>query len=60
MTTPDNSQAIISLGYTVAPDGTYTATMTISGLPTEQHAQLALDHMERLFCGGEVETGAIQ
>ncbi|GEM_PF-2572192 len=60
MTDKTASQPIISLGYDKAPDGTYTATMTVSGLETEALAVAALDHMERLFCGAEVQQKEIQ
>lgn len=60
MTDKKASQPIISLGYDKAPDGTYTATMTVSGLLTEEQAAASLDHMERLFCGSEVQQKEIQ
>ncbi|MFD1839099.1 Lar family restriction alleviation protein [Paracidovorax cattleyae] len=47
---------VISLVWDKAQDGSYFAQMTVSGLASEQQAQAAVDHMQRLFCGGA--TGA--
>lgn len=60
MTNKTAFQPIISLVHTMSDDGTYTATMTVSGLPTEEQAVAALDHMERLFYGSEVQQKEIQ
>ena len=49
-------QPVISLGYVQVADGTYTATMTVSGLATEAMAQAAIDHMHHLFGGEEIEA----
>ncbi|QRF55786.1 hypothetical protein [Variovorax paradoxus] len=48
----------ITLAYERDEYGTFRATMTISGLSTEDKAQKALDHMERLFCGQQLEPNA--
>ena len=41
---------VISLMWDKAEDGTYFARMLVSGLKSEQQAQAAMDHMQRLFC----------
>ena len=48
-------EPIISTVYDKQPDGTYRATMQVSGLATEAQAQAAIEHMWRLFCGEEIE-----
>jgi hypothetical protein len=60
MTTIANDQQpqldpVASLGYEQADDGTFRATLTVSGLRTERQAQVAVAHMQRLFCGEEQE-----
>ena len=50
-----NFEPVISLTHEQAEDGTYRAVMTVSGLLSERQAQAALDHMQRLFCGDEME-----
>ena len=52
----DQLEPVVSLVHNKMDDGTYTATMTVSGLPSEQVAIAALDHMQRLFCGQEMEA----
>ena len=47
---------VVSLGYHQSEDGTYRAVMTVSGLATEQQASAALDHMQKLFCGEQMEA----
>ena len=49
-------EPIASLGYERAEGGTYRATLTVSGLTSERQAQVAVAHMQRLFCGAEMET----
>lgn len=46
---------IISTVYDKQPDGTFRATLTVSGLATEAQAQAAIEHMWRLFVGKEIE-----
>lgn len=38
-----------------APDGTWCAQMLVSGLPSESVANAAVAHMEKLFCGQEIQ-----
>lgn len=48
-------EPVITLMWDKAEDGTYFARMTVSGLRSERHAQAAMDHMQRLFCGLQQE-----
>ncbi|SFB95833.1 hypothetical protein SAMN05216344_10687 [Polaromonas sp. OV174] len=48
-------EPVATLAWDKADDGTYKAQMTISGLRSEQQAQAAVAHMQRLFCGHEQE-----
>lgn len=45
----------ISIGVDREADGTFTAKMLVTGLPSFAQAQAAADHMQRLFCGEEIE-----
>lgn len=54
--TTKTDDPIISLSYDRGDDGTYTARMTVSGLSSESMAKAAVEHMQRLFCGENVET----
>lgn len=47
---------VVTLVYERDESGMYSAVMTVSGLVSELQAQAALAHMERLFCGGELEV----
>ena len=49
-------EPVITLGYEQADGGTFNATLTVSGLANEQQAQAAVAHMQRLFCGEEMEA----
>jgi hypothetical protein len=40
-----------------APDGAWLAHMLVAGLPDERAANAAMAHMQRLFCGDEIEGG---
>ena len=52
----DPLEPVATLGYEQAADGTFSATLTVSGLVTEQQAQAAVAHMQRLFCAEEMEA----
>ena len=54
---PPRLEPVVSLVHNKSPDGTYFAQMTVSGFRTEAQAGAALDHMQRLFCGAEMEIG---
>lgn len=45
----------ISIGVDREADGTFTTKMLVTGLPSFAQAQAAADHMQRLFCGEEIE-----
>ena len=55
-TEAERIEPVVTLGYHQSEDGTYRAVMTVSGLATEQRASAALDHMQKLFCGNEMEA----
>ena len=46
---------VVTLRWEKDAHGKYTAVMTVSGLASEQQAQAAVAHMQRLFCGQEQE-----
>ena len=51
----DALEPVVTLVWDKSDDGTYKAVMTVSGLQSEQQAQAAVAHMQRLFCGQEQE-----
>lgn len=48
-------EPVASLKWDADGDGTFYAQLTVSGLQSEQQAQAAVAHMQRLFCGQEQE-----
>lgn len=46
-------EPVASLKWDAAGDGTFYAQLTVSGLRSEQQAQAAVAHLQRLFCGEE-------
>ena len=40
------------------PDGSWVAHMLVTGLPNERTADAAVAHMQRLFCGEEIQPSA--
>ena len=56
--TPD--PPIISVGYDHAEDGTFVATMTVTGLANEQIAQATVAYMQGLFAGQEIKREQFQ
>lgn len=58
MATDSNNtlEPVASLKWDAAGDGTFYAQLTVSGLRSEQQAQAAVAHLQRLFCGAEQET----
>lgn len=36
-------------------DGSYGVDVNVTGLKSEQQAELAMQHMQRLFCGQEIQ-----
>ena len=53
--TNDTLEPVVTLVYEKSGDGTYKATMTVSGLQTKNQAQAACELMQRLFCGQSQE-----
>lgn len=45
----------ISIGIDKEADGTFTAKLLVTGLPSIAQAQAAANHMQRLFCGDEID-----
>lgn len=45
----------ISMQVVTYEDGTYGVSVFLTGLQSEQGAQHALSHMERMFCGQEIK-----
>lgn len=46
---------VVTLRWDSAEDGTYTASMIVSGIRTAAMAEGAMLHMQTLFCGKEME-----
>ena len=44
----------ISLGYDQTIAGDWTVTLTVSGLATEQQAQVAMEYLRSQVCGTEI------
>ena len=38
-------------------DGTWGVELTVTGLTSEQQAEAAMQHMQRMFCAEEVGNG---
>lgn len=45
----------ISVGIDKEQDGTYTTQLWVTGLRSFAEAQAAADHLQRLFCGEEID-----
>ena len=58
--TQTQPEPTITLGYDKAPDGTFKATLTVHSLATEALAQAAVRHLDRLFCGDEIQPKDLQ
>lgn len=46
----------ISMQTVQHEDGSWGVNMYVTGLASESHAEAALDHMARLFCGDEIKA----
>lgn len=44
----------ISMRQLHLDDGSYGVALTVTGLASEQQAEAAMAHMQRLFCGAEI------
>jgi len=51
----DQLEPIVTLQYEQEEDGTFTASATVRGLPSAEHAEAAINHMQMLLCAAEVE-----
>lgn len=38
------------------PDGSWGVAVNVTGLVSEQQAEAAMQHMQRLFCSAEIKT----
>ena len=56
MTATLRTEPTVSIGVDKAEDGTFTAQMLVTGLETFSQANAAAEHMQRLFCGNEIDT----
>jgi len=50
-----NIEPVVSIGIDKAEDGTFTATMIVSGLASLEQANVAANLMQEAFCGEEYE-----
>jgi hypothetical protein len=55
-----HEQFIITTRYDKQPDGTFTATLVVSGLHDEQMAVRAEAYMHSVFCGREIKPEEFQ
>jgi hypothetical protein len=56
MTTPNKEAApTFSMQPIEYPDGSWGVTVYVTGLATQQQAEAAMNHMQRLFCGAEIK-----
>lgn len=46
---------IISIGYDRTVSGDWTVTLTVSGLPTERQAQIAVEYLRERCCGEQIQ-----
>ena len=44
----------ISMRQLHLDDGSYGVALTVTGLASEQQAEAAMAHMQRIFCGAEI------
>jgi hypothetical protein len=49
------NKVIITLDTTEMPDGTWCTSLTMHGFENQTVAELAADHMQKLFCGEEIK-----
>ncbi len=45
----------ISMKLVQCEDGSWGVELVVSGLSSEQQAEAAMIHMQRLFCAGEIK-----
>ena len=51
----NNPMATISMRPVRYEDGSYGVELTVTGLSSEQQAEAAMQHMQRLFCAAEIK-----
>lgn len=44
-----------SIGADQHLDGSFSVTLTVSGLTSQEQANAAIEHMQRLLCGEEIK-----
>lgn len=49
------SEPTISMRTVQYEDGSYGVSLEVTGLASEQQAESAMAHMQRLFCGREIQ-----
>jgi ubiquinone/menaquinone biosynthesis C-methylase UbiE len=47
-------KSTISMQVVTFPDGSFGVSLMVTGLQSQQQADAALAHMERMFCGQEI------
>ena len=55
MTATLKSTPTISVGIDKEQDGTFTTQLWVTGLGSFAEAQAAAEHLQRLFCGEEID-----
>lgn len=55
MTTQHDDKTTISMQTVSYPDGSFGVNLYLTDLLSQEHAEAAMAHMERLFCGDEIK-----
>lgn len=55
---PLKQAVTITLRTVKLPDGSWSAQMIVTSLPSEEVADAAVAHMQRLFCGAEIKPAS--
>jgi hypothetical protein len=51
---PINTQVTISMRHVQYPDKSWGVELNVTGLNSAQQAELAMQHMQRMFCSVEI------
>ena len=51
-----STQPTISMQWVKHGEGNYAVELTLTGLVSEQHAEAAMAHLERVLCGSAIAT----
>jgi len=51
---PNPQTKTISMRPVRYADGSYGVDVSVTGLESEKHTELAMQHMQRLFCGEQI------